>query len=126
MRDCLLLLLSVAVALHALPVQAGDVWSEFYRDAKLICPSHHLKWLPDVWDDLPFEFERTLSPTLRHRITSSEDFGSCSKEELGFYCEGSVSLEAYRRAGILKRFTQYACNRFVCTEGSVCPGKDHH
>ena len=126
MRNRPLLLFSAAVALHTLPAWAREVWADFYHDAKLTCPSHHLEWLPDVWADLPGEFEHTLAPALRRRVSRSEDFGACAKEKIGFDCEGSVSLTAYRRAGILHRFTQYACNRFVCTEGSVCPGKTKH
>ena len=56
-------------------------------------------------------------------MKSRENFARCSKEEIGFDCEGSVSLAAYQRVGMLKRFTRYACDRFVCTEGSICPGK---
>jgi hypothetical protein len=126
MRNRSLFLLCAAIAFHTLPAWAGDVWTDFYRDAKLICPSHHLEWLPDIWADLPSEFEHTLPTALRHRIVASEDFGTCSKETMGFYCEGSVSMTAYQRAGILKYFIRYACKHFVCTEGSICPVNDYH
>lgn len=121
-----LFLLSVTVICFALPVRATDAWAQFDQDAKRFCPSHHLEWLPDLWSDLPDEFERTLSPALRHRVASTADFRSCAREEMGFYCEGAVSMTAYSRIGILERFTHYACNRFVCTEGSICSDREHH
>jgi len=119
------IVLSTLIAISILPARTVDAWDAFDRDAKRLCPSHHLEWLPDIWSDLPEEFERTLPRTLKHRITSQENFRRCAREAMGFYCEGLVSMTAYQRTGILERFTKYTCRRFVCTEGSICSDKEH-
>ena len=98
---------AVMVFLTALTIPANgatvDAWHLWSHELRRMCPSHHVEWEMDAgYDDLIADFERTLSSDQRHQIEAlAGPSRSCTSESLGFACEMSASLDAYRRLGLL-------------------------
>jgi hypothetical protein len=44
----------------------------------------------------------------------------CSNEQIGFYCEMTVHLDAFNRLGLLRRFAAFACQHYKCAGPALC------
>jgi hypothetical protein len=117
---------ALILALSAMPACAADIppryyWDDWANAAKQICPSHNLDMLPDLYDELIGNFSKTLPHTLNAKATAIAAYSRrCADETAGFYCEMAVYVDAYKKPGLLTRFTTFACGKYKCLEVDYC------
>jgi hypothetical protein len=116
----------IAVLLFLIPelLAAGDngVWKKWKREAKRQCPANHIEWIADgQHDQLLSDFITTLPAATQAKVNSIADYPRrCSHEQIGFYCEMAVHLDAFKRLGLLGRFAAFACQHYKCAEPALC------
>jgi hypothetical protein len=86
-----------------------------------MCPSHKLDLLGDVYDELIGGFSKTLPRSLDAKAKAIASYSRrCADETVGFSCEMAVYVDAYKRLGLLTKFTAFACDKYKCIEGAYC------
>jgi len=122
--------LSAGLSIMAISSALADenAWKDWNRLSGMMCPSHHVEWnlCSGCLLELTEGFEKDLPKPLHRRIIKVADYRPCVGEQLGFFCEVSVSLKAYQQTGLLPRFTAFACRKVKCEEPSICsdPSED--
>jgi hypothetical protein len=117
-----LLVWPIAASAEASPWQA---WEHYLHQR---CPNNHVEWVEDGgYDELLGAFEATLPLRAREEISRIIDYDHrCAAETVGFSCEMGMSLYAFRRLGILKRFVDFGCAHVKCEDVASCsefPGR---
>lgn len=87
------------------------------------CSQHRLDWLaPGVENDLLDDFSQKLAPHARADYDRLNDIPKfCGTEERwGQTCDVNVKRTALYQIGKLADYADFACERMVCTEQSVC------
>jgi hypothetical protein len=112
------------VALPTAGLAADDGWARWEHELRRQCPSHHVDWIcGDCYDDLIGGFSATLPAATRRKSEQIADYSRrCARETMGFSCEMAVYLDAFRRLGLLKRFTAFGCNAYRCEDVAICAG----
>jgi hypothetical protein len=102
--------------------RATPAWDNYNALLARQCPDRNVHFIPeDYYLALLNGFERTLSPSIRHAVRSHADIRhQCANEKMGFGCEMSRSLEAYRVMKLTHRFVAFACHSIRCEEGATC------
>ncbi len=99
----------------------GNYWKDWNGAVKLQCPSHHLELLGDIYDELIDKFSKTLPRSIDEKAISIADYSRrCADETAGFSCEMAVYVDAYKKLGLLKKFTQFSCRQYKCLEAAYC------
>jgi hypothetical protein len=125
MRRLTLLLLCAAAPAAA---RAPNAWESWEAALARDCPERHVDWVCDgCWDDLIAAFQATLPRRSAARVNAVADERRVRREErIGFSCEMGAYLKAWRRLGLLERFTRWGCKAVKCEEGALCsrfPGR---
>ena len=116
----------LALSLAALPADAADAWRHWEALLYRACPGRHVDSICDGCGlDLIGGFEDTLGASDRRRISRVRDFRPCKGELFGFSCEMAVSLQAYERTRLLRRFVAYGCRAVKCEELGSCSRFPH-
>ena len=117
-----LVFLAVAASFASTSAIAADEWRLWQRELRLWCPTNHVDWIcEDCYIDLIDDFDRTLPKRLRRNVTKIADTSHpCASEVAGFSCEMTAHLIAMNRLGLMTRFARFGCQRYRCSEGSVC------
>jgi hypothetical protein len=117
----LLTFLLVVCATRAF-ADTSDGWAVWSRNLKQMCPGRRVEWVEDGgYLDLLYAFEATLPEKMRDLVRRTGDINSrCSDEKIGFSCEMSVSLETYKRLGLMRRFVAFGCREVRCEEPALC------
>jgi hypothetical protein len=116
----------ILTALFMVPALLGagdeDPWKKWRQEIRRGCPANHLEWIADGdHDELLANFSKTLHAATQRRIDAIADYAlRCSHEQIGFYCEMAVHLDAFNRLGLLRRFAGFACQHYKCTEPAFC------
>jgi len=120
----------IAAAFVPLYVVAKDVdaWHLWEHELSQSCPNRHVEWVADGgYLDLLDAFEKSLPQELQVAVRKAAHLEDrCASEQIGFSCEMAWSLDAYRRLGLLSRFTQWGCKEVKCEEAALCskfPGR---
>jgi hypothetical protein len=111
----------LALALPSL-ARATPAWDNYNALLARQCPDRNVNFIPeDYLLALLNGFESTLSPSTRHAVRSHADIRhQCATEKMGFGCEMSRSLEAYRDMNLTHRFVAFACRNVRCEESAAC------
>jgi hypothetical protein len=115
--------LSFCLSVSCTPSLAAEIpyryWDGWDRAARQQCPSHHLELLGDIYDELISDFSKTLPSSVNEKATAIADYSrQCTDETAGFYCEMSTYIHAYKKLGLLGKFTAFSCYRYKCLEGA--------
>jgi hypothetical protein len=115
-------LLILLTAFPTAAMAANDVWANWGRELSLQCPAHHVDWICDsCYDELIGGFSATLPAAINRKAARIADYSHrCAQEWMGFSCEMTVYLDAFRRLGLLKRFTAFGCKTYRCEEVAMC------
>lgn len=101
-----------------------DPWDVWVTKLKSQCPLRHVNWICDVcYDELLYNFEKTLPDSIRRRadaIADTESARKCAMEIAGFSCEMSASLGAYNKLGLMSRFVEFGCRHVRCSDIALC------
>ena len=98
-----------------------DAWRQYDKYTHALCPSRHIEWFPDDYDDLISGFIDTIPPDEQRLITSNLDYsGPCAGETQGGSCDMRASLVAFQRLHMLRRFAQYSCRYWTCDFAAYC------
>lgn len=87
------------------------------------CPSHHVDWVYGGYDDLLYNFVKTLPESIRRKvnsITEAESARRCAREVAGFSCEMGVNLDAFNKLGLMDRFVEFGCRHVRCRDIALC------
>ena len=105
-------------------IKAWQVWEQ---DLRRQCPSRHVEWVAGGgYDELLGAFESSLARHAQKRILQIVDYSHrCAGEEIGFACEMAISLDAFRKMGLLKRFVEFGCAHVKCEEAALCSKFPH-
>jgi hypothetical protein len=114
----LLLLLAAAPA----GARATDAWEAWEAALARDCPGRHVDWACDgCWDELIGAFEASLvRPAAARAEALADTRRACREERAGFSCEMGAYLRAWRRLGLLERFTRWGCKAVKCEEQANC------
>jgi hypothetical protein len=114
----------MVTALGCLSASAApqSVWTAWLKDLNQQCPSKHVDWIAgDTYDELIGDFLKTEPRRTQIKATAIANYSHrCAQETIGFSCETSVYLDAFRKLGLLRRFTAFGCRTYTCTEQALC------
>jgi hypothetical protein len=123
-------LLALDLLLLAAPAgaRAGDAWQAWEKALARECPERHVEWVCDgCWAELIGAFQASLArPVAKRAVALADTRHVCREERAGFSCEMGAYLKAWRRLGLLPRFTRWGCQAIKCEEGALCsrfPGR---
>ena len=117
--------LSVALLVLAWPIRSfADMtaWQAWEYDLHRRCPSNHVEWVADGgYDELLGAFESSLPTPTQKKIARIVDYDHrCADEKAGFSCEMAMSLDAFRRLGLLELFVEFGCAHVKCEDVALC------
>ena len=104
----------VQAAAHRRPV------STYVAELNRQCPGAHLEDMPAGDLEMLMEvFEKPFSPAQKHRVQDAVGL-HCARVEAGLSCANAVSLDIYRKQGLLKSFVHGLCTQWVCQGVGDC------